>query len=240
MRKNHLDFERNLGYNFKNKELLKNSLIHRSFGNEHRRYKKISNERLELLGDAVLDLVVTEYLYKNNMESTEGDLAKIKSMAVSEPVLASISKNLEVGKFLLLSRGEELTGGRERSSILGDAFEAILGAIYLDSDFETAKDFALKHLKNSIDNIETIEEILDYKTILQEYSQKEYKIIPEYCVVDEVGPDHQKTFEIEVKIVVNEKIKIVGVGRGKNKKSAEQSAAKELCKKLGVKTNETL
>lgn len=240
MRKNYLDFERNLGYNFKNKELLKNSLIHRSFGNEHRRYKKISNERLELLGDAVLDLVVTEYLYKNNMESTEGDLAKIKSMAVSEPVLASISKNLEVGKFLLLSRGEELTGGRERSSILGDAFEAILGAIYLDSDFETAKDFALKHLKNSIDNIETIEEILDYKTILQEYSQKEYKIIPEYCVVDEVGPDHQKTFEIEVKIVVNEKIKIVGVGRGKNKKSAEQSAAKELCKKLGVKTNETL
>lgn len=240
MRKNYLDFEKNLGYNFKNKELLKNSLIHRSFGNEHRRYKKISNERLELLGDAVLDLIVTEYLYKNNMESTEGDLAKIKSMAVSEPVLASISKKLEVGKFLLLSRGEELTGGRERSSILGDAFEAILGAIYLDSDFEMAKDFALKHLKNSIDNIENIEEILDYKTILQEYSQKEYKIIPEYRVIDEVGPDHQKTFEIEVKIVVSEKKKIVGIGRGKNKKSAEQSAAKELCKKLGVKTNETL
>lgn len=240
MRKNYLDFEKNLGYSFKDKELLKNSLIHRSFGNEHRRYKKISNERLELLGDAVLDLVVTEYLYKNNMESTEGDLAKIKSMAVSEPVLANISKQLEIGKFLLLSRGEELTGGRERSSILGDAFEAVLGAIYLDSDFEMAKEFALKHLKTSIDNIENIEEILDYKTILQEYSQKEYKIIPEYNVIDEVGPDHQKTFEIEVKILVNENKKIVGIGRGKNKKSAEQGAAKELCKKLGVKTNETL
>lgn len=240
MRKNYLDFEKNLGYTFKDKELLKNSLIHRSFGNEHRRYKKISNERLELLGDAVLDLVVTEYLYKNNMESTEGDLAKIKSMAVSEPVLANISKQLEIGKFLLLSRGEELTGGRERSSILGDAFEAVLGAIYLDSDFEMAKEFALKHLKTSIDNIENIEEILDYKTILQEYSQKEYKIIPEYNVIDEVGPDHQKTFEIEVKILVNENKKIVGIGRGKNKKSAEQGAAKELCKKLGVKTNETL
>ena len=141
MKKNYLDFEKNLGYSFKNKELLKNSLIHRSFGNEHRRYKKISNERLELLGDAVLDLVVTEYLYKSYADSTEGDLAKVKSMVVSEPVLAGISKKLEVGKYLLLSRGEELTGGRERSSILGDAFEAILGAIYMDSNFETAKKF---------------------------------------------------------------------------------------------------
>ncbi|MBR8701209.1 Ribonuclease 3 [Fusobacterium sp. DD29] len=240
MKKNYLDFERNLGYSFNNKDLLKNSLLHRSFGNEHRKYKKISNERLELLGDAVLDLVVTEYLYKSYENSTEGDLAKIKSMVVSEPVLAAISKKLEVGKYLLLSRGEELTGGRERSSILGDAFEAILGAIYIDSDFETAKKFALSHIKDSIDNVDTNEEILDFKTILQEYSQKEYKIIPEYLVINEIGPDHQKIFEIAVKINNGVDKELVAVGSGKNKKSAEQAAAKVLCKELGVKIHETL
>lgn len=240
MKKNYLDFEKNLGYSFNNKELLKNSLLHRSFGNEHRKYKKISNERLELLGDAVLDLVVTEYLYKSYENSTEGDLAKIKSMVVSEPVLAAISKRLEVGKYLLLSRGEELTGGRERSSILGDAFEAILGAIYIDSDFETAKKFALNHIKDSIDNVDTNEDILDFKTILQEYSQKEYKIIPEYTVINEIGPDHQKIFEIAVKINNNEHENLMAVGSGKNKKSAEQAAAKALCKELGVKIHETL
>ena len=222
MKRNYLELEGNLGYSFNNKELLKNSLIHRSFGNEHWRYKKISNERLELLGDAVLDLVVTEYLYKSHESSTEGDLAKIKSMVVSEPVLASISKKMDVGKYLLLSKGEEMTGGRERSSILGDAFEAILGAIYLDSDFETAKKYALSHIQDSIDHVD-------------KYNQKEYKIIPSYEVIRETGPDHQKIFEIEVKIGDR-----TGRGTGKNKKSAEQSAAKELCKKLGVKTHEAL
>lgn len=240
MKKFYINFEKNLGYSFKDKELLKNSLLHRSFGNEHRKYKKISNERLELLGDAVLDLVVTEYLYKNYEKASEGDLAKIKSMVVSEPVLASISRKLEVGKYLLLSRGEELTGGRERSSILGDAFEAILGAIYLDSDFQTAKEFVLRNIKDSIDNVDTNEDILDFKTILQEYSQKEYKTIPEYSVINEVGPDHQKVFEIEVKIVSGMSEMLVAVGSGKNKKSAEQAAAKVLCKNLGVKTYETL
>ncbi len=240
MKRNYLDFEKNLGYSFKNKELLKNSLIHRSFGNEHRRYKKISNERLELLGDAVLDLIVTEYLYRSYENSTEGDLAKIKSMVVSEPVLAEISKKLEVGKYLLLSRGEELTGGRERSSILGDAFEAILGAIYIDSDFETAKKFALALIKDDIDHVDTNEDILDFKTILQEFSQKNYKVIPEYSVLKEIGPDHQKIFEIEVKIDNGVEEKQSEVGTGKNKKTAEQAAAKSLCKKLGVKIHETL
>ena len=240
MKKNYLELEENLGYSFKNKELLKNSLIHRSFGNEHRRYKKISNERLELLGDAVLDLVVTEYLYKSYANSTEGDLAKVKSMVVSEPVLAGISKKLEVGKYLLLSRGEELTGGRERSSILGDAFEAILGAIYMDSNFETAKEFVLTHIKDSIDHVDSNEEILDFKTILQEYSQKNYRVIPEYSVINEIGPDHQKIFEIEVKIDNGIDEEKSDRGTGKNKKTAEQAAAKSLCKKLGVKIHEAL
>lgn len=228
--------EEKLGYSFRDKKLLKNALIHRSYGNENWKYKNINNERLELLGDAVLDLVVAEYLYKVFANSTEGELAKIKSMAVSEPVLARVSKGLSMGEYLLLSKGEEMTGGRERSSILGDVFEAVLGAIYLDSDFHSVKEVALKHMKYWIDNIDTNDEILDYKTILQEYTQKEKKIVPTYEVVAESGPDHMKTFEIMVKIGTD----ISGRGVGKNKKLAEQAAAKDLIKKLGVRINETL
>ncbi|MGL6099997.1 MAG: ribonuclease III [Fusobacteriaceae bacterium] len=228
--------EEKLGYSFKNKKMLKNALIHRSYGNENWKYKNINNERLELLGDAVLDLIVAEYLYKVFANSTEGELAKIKSMVVSEPVLAKVSKGLCMGEYLLLSKGEEMTGGRERSSILGDVFEAILGAIYLDSDFHSVREVALRHMKDWIDNIDTNDEILDYKTILQEYTQKEKKIVPTYEVVSESGPDHMKTFEIVVKIGID----IFGKGIGKNKKIAEQAAAKDLIKKLEVKINETL
>lgn len=230
------ELEQKIGYCFKDKNLLKNSLVHRSYGNENWKYKNVNNERLELLGDAVLDLVVAEYLYINLANSPEGELARLKSMIVSEPVLAKISKELEIGKYLLLSRGEEMTGGRTRNSILGDVFEAILGAIYLDSDFFKVKEIILKHLKYYIDTIETNEEILDYKTLLQEYSQKEHKIVPIYEVSNEEGPDHQKTFEIVVRIGNG----IKGTGIGKNKKNAEQAAAKDLLKKIGVKINETL
>ncbi len=230
------EIEDKIGYSFKNIELLKNSFIHRSYGNEHVKYKKMNNERLELLGDAVLDLIVTEYLYMSYPKASEGELAKLKSMVVSEPILAKISKELDLGKYLMLSKGEELTGGRERNSILGDLFEAILGAIYLDSDFITVKEIAMRFLKYSIDHISENEDILDFKTILQEYCQKEFKIIPEYKVIREKGPDHLKTFEIKV-IVKNN---IYGYGKGKNKKSAEQAAAREVCKNLGVKLYEAL
>ncbi len=241
MNKNLKELEEKIGYTFSNKSLLETAFIHRSFGNENWRYKNINNERMELLGDAVLDLIVTEYLYKSFVSSSEGELAKLKSMVVSEPVLARISKDLGFGEFLLLSKGEEMTGGRERNSILGDCFESMLGAVYLDSDFMTAKKIALSHIKYWIDNVDDNEEILDYKTILQEYSQKEYKIVPTYEVVKETGPDHQKTFEIVVRIG-SESLnnKIFGKGIGKNKKLAEQAAAKDLSKKVGVKTHETL
>ncbi|MCI6151702.1 ribonuclease III [Fusobacterium perfoetens] len=223
--------EKKIGYKFKNIKLLRNSLVHRSFGNENKKYKKINNERLELLGDAVLDLIVAEYLYKNHSNYSEGDLAKIKSMAVSEPVLAKVSRKLNMGEYLYLSRGELLTGGRERNSILGDLFEAVLGAIYLDSNFETARKIALHHLKEYIDHVEEDEEIMDFKTILQEYSQKVYKQVPTYEVINETGPDHKKLFEIVVKI--GEDIEEKGIG--KSKKMAEHGAAQALCKKLGVK-----
>ncbi|MGL4947358.1 MAG: ribonuclease III [Cetobacterium sp.] len=236
MKRPYLELEDKIGYVFKNKDLLKNALIHRSFGNEHAKYRKLNNERLELLGDAVLDLIVTEHLYNTYPNALEGDLAKLKAMVVSEPVLAKISKTLNFGQYLMLSKGEELTGGRDRNSILGDVFEAILGAIYLDSDFVTTKDIAMKYLRHPIEHVNENEEILDFKTILQEYSQKEYKIIPAYTVVKEQGPDHLKIFEVEALITPTLK----GYGKGKNKKSAEQSAAKDICKKLGVKLYETL
>ena len=135
-----------INYKFNDESLLKKALIHRSFGNENWEYKNINNEKLELLGDAVLDLIVTEYLYKNFAVATEGELAKLKSMIVSEPVLANISSEIKLGNYLMLSKGEELTGGRERESILGDVFEALLGAIYLDSEINTVRDVALKYL----------------------------------------------------------------------------------------------
>ena len=189
-----------INYKFNDESLLKKALIHRSFGNENWEYKNINNEKLELLGDAVLDLIVTEYLYKNFAVATEGELAKLKSMIVSEPVLANISSEIKLGNYLMLSKGEELTGGRERESILGDVFEALLGAIYLDSEINTVRDVALKYLIYKIEHINENEELIDYKTILQEYSQRVYKIIPVYEVINELGPDHKKSFEISISL----------------------------------------
>jgi len=232
----YLELEDILGHTFEDKKLLKHALLHRSYGNENKEYKKISNERLELLGDAVLDLVVTEYLYKNFRSSSEGDLAKLKSMVVSEPVLARMSRKLKLGDYLYLSKGEEVTGGRDRSSILGDLFESILGAIYLDSDLETAKKYALPHLIYEVDHIYENDELIDFKTTLQEFSQKKYKEVPTYELAGEVGPDHEKMFKIGV--FINKRL--VGSGEGKNKKTAEQKAAKDACDSLGIKYIETL
>jgi len=234
--KKYLELEKILGYTFKDKTLLKHALLHRSYGNENKEYKKISNERLELLGDAVLDLVVTEYLYKNFKKSSEGDLAKLKSMVVSEPVLAKISRKLKLGQYLFLSKGEEATGGKDRSSILGDVFESVLGAIYLDSDLETARKYGLPHLVYEIEHIYENDELIDFKTALQEYSQRKYKEVPTYELVGEDGMDHAKFFKIGVFV----KGKLVGSGEGKNKKTAEQKAAKYACDSLGIKYVETL
>ena len=156
-------------------------------------------------------------------------------MIVSEPILAKISRQIGVGKFLMLSRGEVMSGGRNRESILADSFEAILGAVYIDSNLEEARVFALSHIKQYIDHIEENEDILDFKSILQEYVQKEFRTVPTYELVAERGPDHMKEFEIQV-IVGNYKEKAVA----RNKKKAEQLSAKALCIKLGVKYHEAL
>ena len=233
--KNLLDLEHKLNYYFNDRNLLKNALLHKSLGNERKEYKNQNNERLELLGDAVLDLIVAEYLYKNYKSASEGTIAKLKAMIVSEPILAKISRQIGVGKFLMLSRGEVMSGGRNRESILADSFEAILGAVYIDSNLEEARVFALSHIKQYIDHIEENEDILDFKSILQEYVQKEFRTVPTYELVAERGPDHMKEFEIQV-IVGNYKEKAVA----KNKKKAEQLSAKALCIKLGVKYHEAL
>ena len=233
--KNLLDLEHKLNYYFNDRNLLKNALLHKSLGNERKEYKNQNNERLELLGDAVLDLIVAEYLYKNYKNASEGTIAKLKAMVVSEPILAKISRQIGVGKFLMLSRGEVISGGRNRESILADSFEAILGAVYIDSNLDEARVFALSHIKQYIDHIEENEDILDFKSILQEYVQKEFKTVPTYELVAERGPDHMKEFEIQV-IVGNYKEKAVA----KNKKKAEQLSAKALCIKLGVKYHEAL
>lgn len=233
--KNLLDLEHKLNYYFNNRNLLKNALLHKSLGNERKEYKNQNNERLELLGDAVLDLIVAEYLYKNYKNASEGTIAKLKAMIVSEPILAKISRQIGVGKFLMLSRGEVMSGGRNRESILADSFEAILGAVYIDSNLDEAKIFALSHIKQYIDHIEENEDILDFKSILQEYVQKEFRTVPTYELVAERGPDHMKEFEIQV-IVGNYKEKAVA----RNKKKAEQLSAKALCIKLGVNYHEAL
>ena len=233
--KNLLDLEHKLNYYFNDRNLLKNALLHKSLGNERKEYKNQNNERLELLGDAVLDLIVAEYLYKNYKNASEGTIAKLKAMIVSEPILAKISRQIGVGKFLMLSRGEIVSGGRNRESILADSFEAILGAVYIDSNLDEARVFALSHIKQYIDHIEENEDILDFKSILQEYVQKEFRTVPTYELVAERGPDHMKEFEIQV-IVGNYKEKAVA----RNKKKAEQLSAKALCIKLGVKYHEAL
>ena len=233
--KNLLDLEHKLNYYFNDRNLLKNALLHKSLGNERKEYKNQNNERLELLGDAVLDLIVAEYLYKNYKNASEGTIAKLKAMVVSEPILAKISRQIGVGKFLMLSRGEVMSGGRNRESILADSFEAILGAVYIDSNLDEARVFALSHIKQYIDHIEENEDILDFKSILQEYVQKEFRTVPTYELVAERGPDHMKEFEIQV-IVGNYREKAVA----KNKKKAEQLSAKALCIKLGVNYHEAL
>ena len=233
--KNLLDLEHKLNYYFNDRNLLKNALLHKSLGNERKEYKNQNNERLELLGDAVLDLIVAEYLYKNYKNASEGTIAKLKAMIVSEPILAKISRQIGVGKFLMLSRGEVISGGRNRESILADSFEAILGAVYIDSNLDDARVFALSHIKQYIDHIEENEDILDFKSILQEYVQKEFRTVPTYELVAERGPDHMKEFEIQV-IVGNYREKAVA----KNKKKAEQLSAKALCIKLGVNYHEAL
>ena len=216
-----------LGIKFKDKRMLERALIHRSYLNEHLP-EMADNERLEYLGDSVLGLIVNEYLFKHFENYQEGELAKIKSVVVSEETLAEVAHNLNVGSFLLMGRGEETTGGRDRASILANTLEAIIGAYYLDSGLRDARRFVLGFLKKHVDRIDRMTYQRDPKTALQEYVQKKYKERPLYEVIEETGPDHNKEFS--VRLLINGKE--IMTGSGSSKRKAEMSAASTALKMI--------
>lgn len=219
-----------INYKFKNEKLLINALTHRSYANEHLHLNLKDNERLEFLGDSVLDLMSTDYIVNKFKNLQEGEMSKIKSRLISENAFSTIATEINLGEYLYLSNGENSSGGRKRKSILGDAFEALVGAIYLDSDYYTTKNVILSYLKKTMEHLNSIEGILDYKTELQEYIQGIYKVTPEYRIIDATGPDHDKLFTVEV--LINNKV--IGKGVAKNKKEAEKHAAREALINMGI------
>lgn len=227
---NLVSLQEEIHYEFKNINLLIQALTHRSYANEHNLHNFKDNERLEFLGDSVLDLISTEYIVGKYKNLKEGDMSKIKSKLISENSFSTIATSLNLGAYLYLSNGENSSGGRTRKSILGDAFEALVGAIFLDSDYYTTKKIILRYLKRNVEHLSSIKGILDYKTKFQEYIQALYKHTPEYEIIDTKGPDHDKIFTVVVKV----NGKIMGEGVAKNKKEAEKMAAKNALDNMGT------
>lgn len=219
--------EEKLGYKFKNRKFLEVGVTHSSFANETRE-KVQYNERQEFLGDAVLSIIVSDYIFENYTNLPEGELTKLRASLVCEKSLCGFSNELEMGSFLRLGHGEELMGGRERPSILADAFEAVLAAIYLDGGIEPATEVVLRFIKKALEHVENAP-FRDYKTLLQEIIQKNPEERLSYVLVGESGPDHDKRFEVDVLLNSN----VIGHGIGKSKKSAEQLAAKEALELMG-------
>ncbi|MEI6886724.1 MAG: ribonuclease III [bacterium] len=222
------ELEKILGVKFNDTVLLKSALIHRSFLNEVKNTEFENNERLEFLGDAVLELLTSDFLFKKLPDRLEGDLTSFRAALVKTDSLAEISTKLGIGKYIYMSRGEETTGGRNRTYVLANTFEAILGAIYLDSGLETVNSFLLRELYGKTDAIVASRSDIDPKSRLQEISQLTFKSTPYYELKDEEGPDHSKVFTMCVKI----DNKVYGSGKGKSKQDAEQSAALEALKVL--------
>lgn len=214
-------FENQIEYSFKNKDLLVHALSHKSYTNERGLAKDASNERLEFLGDAILEFVVSEYLYNAMPDESEGTMTRLRAAVVCEQSLADVANSMNYGDYMLLGKGEESTGGRGRASLVSDMFEAVVAAMYLDSDIETVKAWILKRFKRSIGQASEGKAIKDYKTMLQEAVQKGDKGRVSYRVLDENGPDHAKMFLIEVLV---DDIALAS-GKGTSKKDAEQNAA---------------
>lgn len=210
-------FEQKIGYHFNSEGLLRQALTHSSYANEKHMKQFSDNERLEFLGDAVLELVSSDFLYSHYEKMTEGELTKFRASIVCEPTLAACAVQLSLGDYIFLGKGEDQTGGRKRKSILSDALEAVIGAIYLDGGFANAKEFVLKYIMTDIEHKQLF---YDSKTILQEVVQSEHEQMS-YVLVEESGPDHNKSFTVEVWIGD----KPVASGVGHTKKAAEQEAA---------------
>lgn len=223
-----------LNFTFKNIALLNEALTHSSYVNEHRKFNMIHNERLEFLGDSVLNLAVSDYIYKKYPYDPEGNLTKIRANVVCESALALIAKKIKLGDYLLLGKGEEATGGRDRASILADALEALIGAMYLDKGFKKTQNVVIRLLEKEIIEVSKKGELfIDYKTKLQETLQRNRnrKSEIEYKIIKEEGPDHDKKFYVLALIDKEE----FGKGYGRSKKEAEQMAAKEVLIRMGVK-----
>lgn len=211
-------FQKKIGYQFQNEHLLLQALTHSSYANEKHMKKLSDNERLEFLGDAVLEIISSDFLYKNYPQKPEGELTKLRASIVCEPTLALCTEAIHLGDYLYLGNGEDLTGGRQRKSILSDALEAVIGAIYLDGGFANAKEFIHRFILKDLENKKLF---FDSKTILQEIVQANFKEVISYHLIGEEGPDHNKTFRVAVHIGEEE----YGVGEGRTKKAAEQEAA---------------
>lgn len=220
------ELEKTIGYKFKNKNLIQQALSHSSYANE-RKQPNGSNERLEFLGDSVLSIVVSDFLYKN-LNVAEGELTKIRASLVCEKSLHIFAKQINLGDYLHLGKGEENTGGRERPSILADAFEAVIAAIYLDGGMEAAAKHILHFMPEDIHHF-VKPAFSDFKTVLQEIVQKNPEEKVEYVLIGEEGPDHNKRFVVEVCL----NSQVIGKGSGKSKKEAEQLAAKEALELMG-------
>ena len=218
--------QNNLGYHFKNPALLARALTHSSYANE-RHVDTGDNERLEFLGDSVLGFITAEYLFANHRDFPEGELTKLRAYAVCEKSLFSYAEEIGLGNYLKLGKGEERTGGRTRPSVLSDAFEAVIAAIYLDGGMDEAKKFVLRFV---VPYVEAKPTFKDYKTMLQEVVKKNQGETLEYVLVSETGPDHDKCFTVEVHLNSN----VIGRGVGGSKKKAEQNAAKEALELMGI------
>lgn len=227
---NFSEFEKKCNYTFHNKKLLAEALTHSSYANEEKRSSH-NNERLEFLGDSVLSIVVSEFLFKKYPNIPEGELSKLRASIVCEQSLFEFAKQIDLSHYILLGKGEENTGGRERPSIVSDAFEAVIAAIFLDGGMECVKPYILSFLPEHLNPKQSLN-FSDYKTTLQEVIQQNREEKVEYVLIAESGPDHNKTFEVEVHLNSN----VIGKGIGKSKKQAEQLAAKEALSLMGYET----
>ncbi|MFH1874892.1 MAG: ribonuclease III [Pseudomonadota bacterium] len=227
--KQHLKmFEAKLGYKFKKRTHLKRALTHKSYTNELGLSADDHNERYEYLGDAVLELSISHLLMEHFPNHPEGELSKLRAAIVNESELANMARMIQLGDFMYVGKGEDRTGGRDKPSLLSDAYEAVLGAIYLDRGYDKAYNFVQKHFKEVIKSTEGKGFKKDYKTRLQEVAQSKFRAVPRYKLVDQKGPDHQKTFVISLYI----KDDLFGTGQGLSKKAAEQDAAKQALERL--------
>lgn len=222
------DLQRLIGYKFKNENLLYEALSHSSFANENKKTRR-SNERLEFLGDSVLSIAVSDYILKHFTHIPEGELTKLRASLVCENALFEFSKRIKLGEHIFLGKGEEMTGGRERPSIVSDAFEAVIAAIYLDGGMEKAREYVLSFIPKDITPAGG-KAFHDYKTELQEVIQRNPEEKIEYFLKGESGPDHDKHFDVQV--LLNGMV--IGEGSGKSKKNAEQAAAREALRLMGL------